>query len=67
VVIATKFGFRFDANEKPTSALDSRPARIRRTTDGSLKRLRVETSDLLYQHGLTRASPIEDVAGRLSS
>ncbi len=43
VVIATKFGFAFDAGGKPAGALDSRPESIRRTTEGSLKRLRVET------------------------
>src|SRR5690349_11817667 len=49
VVIATKFGFSFDDIGKPTG-LDSRPEYIRRMTEGSLKRLGVETIDLLYQH-----------------
>ena len=63
VAIATKFGFAFDADGKPTGALDSRPASIRRTTEGSLERLGVETIDLLYQHRVDPNVPIEDVAG----
>ena len=62
VVIATKFGFAFDAEGKP-SGLDSRPDSIRRTTDASLKRLRTGTIDLLYQHRVDPSVPIEDVAG----
>jgi len=62
VVIATKFGFAFDAG-KPTGALDSRPESIRRTTEGSLKRLGIETIDLLYQHRVDPSVAIEDVAG----
>ena len=63
VVIATKFGFAYDADGKPTGGLDSRPESIRRTTEGSLQRLGVETIDLLYQHRVDPAVPIEDVAG----
>ncbi|BDG10081.1 aldo/keto reductase [Anaeromyxobacter paludicola] len=63
VVIATKFGFAFDANGKQTGALDSRPESIRRSTEGSLKRLGVETIDLLYQHRVDPNVAIEDVAG----
>jgi aryl-alcohol dehydrogenase-like predicted oxidoreductase len=63
VAIATKFGFDFDADGKPTGALDSRPESIRRTTEGSLKRLGVETIDLLYQHRVDPGVPIEEVAG----
>lgn len=63
VAIATKFGFGYDANGKPTGALDSRPLYIRETVEGSLKRLRVETIDLLYQHRVDPNVPIEDVAG----
>ena len=63
VVIATKFGFAFDAGGKPTGALDSRPESICRTTEGSLKRLGVETIDLLYQHRVDPNVAIEDVAG----
>ncbi|RIH85488.1 General stress protein 69 [Meiothermus luteus] len=65
VVIATKFGFRYDANDRPSSAngSDSRPEQIRRAVKGSLKRLRVEAIDLLYQHRVDPNVPIEDVAG----
>ena len=63
VTIATKFGFGYDANGKPTGARDSRPVYIRETVEGSLKRLRVETIDLLYQHRVDPNVPIEDVAG----
>lgn len=63
VVIATKFGFDFDAAGKQTGALDSRPATIRRTTDDSLRRLHTDHIDLLYQHRVDPAVPIEDVAG----
>ncbi|HMF54779.1 MAG TPA: aldo/keto reductase [Pyrinomonadaceae bacterium] len=64
VVIATKFGFR-PATEDEThwSALDSRPEHIKEAVEGSLKRLRVETIDLLYQHRVDPEVPIEDVAG----
>jgi aryl-alcohol dehydrogenase-like predicted oxidoreductase len=58
VVIATKFGL--DAGG---SGLDSRPETIRRAAEGSLKRLRVEVIDLLYQHRVDPRVPIEDVAG----
>jgi aryl-alcohol dehydrogenase-like predicted oxidoreductase len=63
VVIATKFGFDFDADGKPTGRLDSRPGSIRRTTEDSLRRLGVETIDLLYQHRVDPEVPIEEVAG----
>jgi aryl-alcohol dehydrogenase-like predicted oxidoreductase len=63
VVIATKFGFAFDSDGKTTGALDSRPESIRRTTEASLKRLGVETIDLLYQHRVDPNVAIEDVAG----
>jgi len=64
VVIATKFGFRFDpATGKQTDGLDSRPQHIRDVVDASLKRLRTEVIDLLYQHRVDPAVPIEDVAG----
>jgi aryl-alcohol dehydrogenase-like predicted oxidoreductase len=62
VVIATKFGFQFDADGK-AAGLNSRPEHIRRTTEESLQRLRVETIDLLYQHRVDPSVPIEDVAG----
>ena len=63
VVIATKFGFEFDADGRQTGRLDSKPATIRRSTDDSLRRLRTDHIDLLYQHRVDREVPIEDVAG----
>ncbi len=62
VVIATKFGFAFDQDGKP-AGLNSRPEHIRQMTEASLKRLRVETIDLYYQHRVDPKVPIEDVAG----
>ena len=64
VVIATKFGFK-PASEGEThwTALDSRPEHIKEAVEGSLKRLRVETIDLYYQHRVDPDVPIEDVAG----
>src|SRR5687767_6265454 len=62
VVIATKFGFEFDADGKSTG-LNSRPEYIRQMTEGSLKRLDVEVIDLYYQHRVDPNVPIEDVAG----
>ena len=64
VVIATKFGFQFDSMSDPhPTGLNSRPEYIKQTVEASLKRLRVETIDLLYQHRVDPAVPIEDVAG----
>jgi len=63
VVIATKFGFDYDASGKQTGALDSRPATIRRSTEDSLRRLRTDYIDLLYQHRVDPKVPVEDVAG----
>jgi len=60
VVIATKFGF---PQGIPANGLDSRPERIREVADAALKRLRTEVIDLLYQHRVDPAVPIEDVAG----
>ncbi|MEO5897048.1 MAG: aldo/keto reductase [Vicinamibacterales bacterium] len=62
VVIATKFGFKFDKDGKQ-SGLDSRPGHIRDVADASLRRLNVETLDLFYQHRVDPEVPIEDVAG----
>jgi len=59
VVIATKFGFTFGEPR----GLDSRPAHIKEVAEASLKRLKVETIDLLYQHRVDPNVPIEDVAG----
>ena len=61
VVIATKFGFKFDAGKQ--SGLDSRPAHIREVAEASLKRLKVDAIDLFYQHRVDPDVPIEDVAG----
>jgi aryl-alcohol dehydrogenase-like predicted oxidoreductase len=61
VVIATKFGFRFEDGKNV--GIDSSPARIRAAVDGSLKRLRTDVIDLLYQHRVDLEVPIEDVAG----
>ena len=62
VVIATKFGFQFDADGKQTG-LNSRPEHIKEAADGSLRRLGVETIDLYYQHRVDPDVPIEEVAG----
>lgn len=66
VVIATKFGFDLSGPDtRPGAAgLSSRPEQIRRAVEGSLKRLRVEKIDLLYQHRVDPNVPIEDVAVR---
>src|SRR5579862_3317547 len=60
VVIATKFGFK-DAN--PMAGVDSRPEHIRAVADASLRRLRSDRIDLLYQHRVDPNVPMEDVAG----
>jgi len=60
VVIATKFGFDFESGAR---GLNSRPAHVRQVVDAMLKRLRIETIDLLYQHRVDPKTPIEDVAG----
>jgi aryl-alcohol dehydrogenase-like predicted oxidoreductase len=63
VVIATKFGFAFDEDGNQTGGVNSRPEHIRAAVDGSLRRLRTDTIDLLYQHRVDPDVPIEDVAG----
>ncbi len=65
LVIATKFGFDLSGSDtRPGAAgLNSRPEHIKQAVDGSLKRLKVETIDLLYQHRVDPNVPIEDVAG----
>jgi aryl-alcohol dehydrogenase-like predicted oxidoreductase len=64
VVIATKFGFKLDPTvERGIVGLDSRPEHIREVADAALKRLKVETIDLFYQHRVDPEVPIEDVAG----
>lgn len=62
VVIATKFGFNFDESGA-AAGLNSRPEYIRRQTDASLQRLRIDTIDLYYQHRVDPDVPMEDVAG----
>jgi len=61
VVIATKFGFKFEAGKQ--AGLDSRPGHIREVAEASLKRLKTDRIDLLYQHRVDPDVPIEDVAG----
>jgi aryl-alcohol dehydrogenase-like predicted oxidoreductase len=65
VVIATKFGFDLGGsdNRPGRAGVNSQPERIKKAVDGSLKRLGVETIDLLYQHRVDPNAPIEDVAG----
>jgi aryl-alcohol dehydrogenase-like predicted oxidoreductase len=66
VVIATKFGFKLDPNGGPKwLGLDSRPEHIKKVAEASLRRLRVDTIDLFYQHRVDPDVPIEDVAGAL--
>lgn len=64
VVIGTKFGFDLSGDTGPGEAgLNSRPEHIKRVVEGSLRRLRIESIDLLYQHRVDPDVPIEDVAG----
>ncbi len=65
VVIATKFGFDLSGSDNRPGAppVNSRPETIKRAVEGSLKRLKVESIDLLYQHRVDPNTPIEDVAG----
>jgi aryl-alcohol dehydrogenase-like predicted oxidoreductase len=63
VVIATKFGFKFDPDTGQPAGLGSRPAHIKEVAEASLKRLRVDAIDLFYQHRVDPDVPIEDVAG----
>src|SRR3954452_21671045 len=62
VVIATKFGFAFDANGKQ-AGLNSRPEHIKEVAEASLRRLNIDAIDLFYQHRVDPNVPIEDVAG----
>ena len=64
VVLATKFGFRFEGNQ--LTGTDSRPAHIREVVEASLRRLRTDRIDLLYQHRVDPAVPIEDVVGAMA-
>jgi aryl-alcohol dehydrogenase-like predicted oxidoreductase len=64
IAVATKFGFNIDPDTgERRGGVDSRPEHIRKAVEGSLKRLGVEAIDLLYQHRVDPAVPIEDVAG----
>jgi aryl-alcohol dehydrogenase-like predicted oxidoreductase len=65
VIIATKFGFRIENGQM--TGLDSRPAHIREAVEGSLRRLQTDYIDLLYQHRVDPAVPIEDVAGAVAA
>jgi aryl-alcohol dehydrogenase-like predicted oxidoreductase len=69
LVIATKFGFDLSgADTRPGApGLNSRPQHIKQAVEGSLKRLKIETIDLLYQHRVDPNVPIEDVAGAVKS
>jgi aryl-alcohol dehydrogenase-like predicted oxidoreductase len=64
-VIATKFGWKID-DDKRGLELDSRPAHIREAVEGSLRRLETDHIDLLYQHRVDPAVPIEDVVGTMA-
>jgi aryl-alcohol dehydrogenase-like predicted oxidoreductase len=64
VVIATKFGFKFEGGK--SVGLDSRPAHIREVAEASLTRLKTDRIDLLYQHRVDPDVPIEDVAGAVA-
>jgi aryl-alcohol dehydrogenase-like predicted oxidoreductase len=64
VVLATKFGFRLEGNR--LTGTDSRPAHIREVVEASLRRLRSDRIDLLYQHRVDPAVPIEDVVGAMA-
>lgn len=65
-IIATKFGFRFENGKQVGSDRDSRPEHIRKAVEGSLRRLNTDYIDLLYQHRIDRAVPIEEVAGTVA-
>ena len=65
VVIATKFGFKFDADGKQVG-LNSRPEHVKQVAEAALKRLKIDAIDLFYQHRVDPEVPIEDVAGAVS-
>jgi len=64
VIIATKFGFRIDETE--ITGVDSRPEHVREAVEGSLRRLQTDRIDLLYQHRVDRAVPIEETVGAMA-
>ena len=63
VIIATKFGFKYENGQRTTMETDSRPETIRAAVEGCLRRLRTDHIDLLYQHRVDHNVPMEDVAG----
>ena len=65
VVLATKFGFDIDTETKQNRGVNSNPEHIRKAVEGSLKRLKTDYIDLLYQHRVDPNVPIEDVAGTI--
>jgi len=67
VVIATKFGFKIGPKGERLDGLDSRPEHIREVVEASLRRLRIDAIDLLYQHRVDPDVPIEDVAGAVKT
>ncbi|HMI30892.1 MAG TPA: aldo/keto reductase [Candidatus Limnocylindrales bacterium] len=66
VIIATKFGFKFD-EKGAIAGVDSRPEHIREAVEGSLRRLQTDYIDLLYQHRVDPAVPVEDVIGVMAA
>jgi aryl-alcohol dehydrogenase-like predicted oxidoreductase len=66
VIIATKFGFKFDA-KGAIEGVDSRPGHIREVVEASLGRLQTDYIDLLYQHRVDPAVPVEDVVGTMAA
>jgi aryl-alcohol dehydrogenase-like predicted oxidoreductase len=66
VTLATKFGFRLENGKQMGTDRDSRPETIRRAVEGSLRRLRTDRIDLLYQHRVDPAVPMEEVAGTVA-
>jgi len=66
VIIATKFGFKFD-EKGGIVGMDSRPEHIREAVEGSLRRLQTDYIDLLYQHRVDPAVPVEDVVGAMAA
>lgn len=65
VVIASKFGFDINHDTKRINGLNSCPEHVRKVVEASLKRLKTDYIELLYQHRLDKSVPIEDVAGTM--
>ena len=66
VIVATKFGFKIESDQRNLLELDSRPVHIREALEGSLRRLGTDYIDLLYQHRVDPAVPIEEVVGTMA-